>query len=241
MKRSLSTFLLALPLALSLQSCGGDFSFGEARPGLYSLSYDRDVPAIRGTVSGDLMVSLDEKGGVEFVLHDGSIGHAFGMGEIDDRGHFTASTNLPVRPNGRGLVVNVEGQVNGSGAVSATLSGDISANVSGDFYSDGTTNPFAADYDGDMTGSLTNAFDMDVAADGSVTGIIGALSLTGTGTIQPVGNGTIVFTPMSTRGTTSITFNAYFYFHEGQRYASGTYSGTVNDEPVSGEWTAIRD
>lgn len=241
MKRSISTFLLALPLALSLQSCGGDFSFGDARPGLYSLSYDRDVPAVRGTVSGDLMVSVDEKGGVEFVLHDGSIGHAYGAGEIDGQGHFTASTNLPPRPDARGLVVNVEGQVNGSGAVNATLSGDITANVTGDYYSDGTTNPFAADYDGVMTGSLTNSVDLDVAADGSVTGTIGSLSLAGTGTIQPVGDGTIVFTPGSFRGTTSITFNAFFYFHEGQRYASGTYSGTVNDESVNGEWTAQWD
>ena len=241
MRRSISTFLLALPLALSLQSCGGDFSFGDARPGLYSLSYDRDVPASRGTVSGDLMVSLNEKGDVEFVLHDGAIGHAYGAGEVDDQGHFTASTNLPLRPGGRGLVVNVEGEINGSGAVNATLSGDIIANVSGDYFSDGTSNPFAADYDGVMTGSLTNIIDLDVAADGSVTGTIGSLALAGTGTIQPVGNGTIEFTPGSFRGTTSITFYAFFYLHEGERYASGTYIGTVNGESVSGEWTATRD
>ncbi|MBL8061051.1 MAG: hypothetical protein JNK63_10105 [Chthonomonas sp.] len=246
MKRAVSSLVFAIPVLLSLQSCGGDLHFGDVSPGLYLLSYERSRPAGRAIITGDIMVEVDEKGGVDFVLHDLVLGSTFGTGNIDDRGNFTATSGSSVTGFRGDPTVTIEGRVRGSGenaSVEATVSGDIDADVSGTYYSDGQTSPWVADYDGNLTGSLSGILDIDVFSDGTLTSSLGVGDdfFTGSGTVSSVGFGTINLTLAPGRQGDELTLYGYFYIHEGVQYASGTYEGTVDGSSVNGNWTAERD
>ena len=248
MKRSLSTCLLSIPLFLSLQSCGGDFDFGDVTPGLYRLSYERSAPVSRLSITGEIMIEVQEDGDVNFSIYDVIEGGATGSGTIDPGGDFTLTTGG--LPRGDGLNVTIEGGINGTGkgaTVDATVSGDITANVEGGYHSDGAENPYNSDYDGTFVGDFTQPFDMDVFTDGHVTGsFIDAQKdiWTATGTVNNVGYGTIVFTPSPTAGrglAEQITMTGFFTLPNGWPRANGTYTGFVGSGSVGGDWSAFYD